>query len=68
VTPMQAVRREVLAELDALERIVGDGAAPAAIDIRVEIDRQTGMPRATEVTPSWRRHITGGAIASRKAS
>jgi hypothetical protein len=65
---MDALRREVALELDALERRIGTGAMPGAIDLRVETDQRTGMPRAVELTPTWRRHILGGSVTSRRAS
>lgn len=69
MTPLEAVRREVSAELDALERRIGSGPLPAAILMRVELDSSTGMPRAVECQEERRRHIRGGEVAgSRRAS
>jgi hypothetical protein len=68
VTPIDAVRREITAELAALERRIGDGPLPAVVVVRVELDHATGMPRAVECQEERRRHIQGGAVASRRSS
>lgn len=65
MTPIDALRREISAELDALERRIGSGPLPVAVEIRVELDRETGMPRAIELHEDRRRHILGGTLGSR---
>jgi len=66
VTPIEAVQREVAAELDALGRRIGTATMPDAITVRVELDRQTGLPRAVECQEERGRRVLGGAVASSK--
>jgi hypothetical protein len=68
VTPIEAARAEVNAELDALARRIGSGPAPDAIVIRVELDRESGMPRAVDCQEERRRRVLGGSVVSRRAS
>lgn len=66
MTPLQAARAEVNAEFDALERRIGSATPPEAIEIRVEFDRQSRMPRSVELHEDRRRSILGGAVAQRQ--
>jgi hypothetical protein len=68
MTPFDAAMKEITLEMEALRARIGNGRMPEKITICVELDRQTGMPRAVDCRPEWRRHILGGAVASRKAS
>lgn len=63
MSPIEAVQREVSAELDALGRRLGTSAMPDAVTIRVEIDRQTGMPRTVDCQEERSRRILGGTVA-----
>lgn len=65
MTPMDAVRREVEIELTALARRIGSGQMPETITVRVETDRETGMPRAVDCHEERRRRILGGSVAAR---
>lgn len=62
MTPFDAAMREITLEMEALRARIGNGRLPESIDIRIELDRQSGMPRAVECRPEWRRHIQGGAV------
>lgn len=65
MTPIDAARREIMAELDALERRIGSGAPPVAIEIRVEFDRESQMPRSVECHEDRARRILGGSVPTR---
>lgn len=66
MTPIDAVKAEVQAELDAMARRLGSSPMPDAVVIRVELDRQTRMPRAVECQEERARRILGGAVATGK--
>ena len=66
MSPIEAVQREVAAELDALGRRLGAATMPDAIVLRIEFDRQTGLPRAVECQEERTRRILGGAVAQSK--
>lgn len=66
MTPIEAVQREVAAELEALSRRLGASSMPDVVTIRVEIDRHTGMPRKVKCQEERDRRILGGALASSK--
>jgi hypothetical protein len=66
MTPIEAAQAEVTAELAALARRLGAATVPDAVTIRVEFDRETGLPRAVECQEERKRRILGGAVASRK--
>jgi hypothetical protein len=63
VTPIQAAQREITAELDALARRLGSSPVPDSLIVRVEFDRQTGMPRCVEVDEQRRRRVLGSRVA-----
>lgn len=70
MTPIDAVKAEVCAELDALARRLGSAGAPDAVTIRVELDRASGMPRVVDCQEERRRRIVSAAVATprRRAS
>jgi hypothetical protein len=65
VTPLDAVKDEVRAELDALARRLGAAPVPDAIVIRVEFDRETHMPRVVDCQEERRRRILGPCTRKR---
>ena len=65
VTPVEALEAELCAEARALARRLGAGQMPDAIVIRVELDRETGMPRTVDCQEQRKRRILGGTIPSR---
>lgn len=65
MTPFDAAMREITVEMDRLAQHVGNGRVPDRITVEVELDQRTGMPRAVELHPVWRRHVQGGAVATR---
>lgn len=64
MTPLDAVKREVEIELDAMARRLGAKAVPDEVVIRVRLDRKTGMPRTVECDERRERRILGGAVAN----
>jgi hypothetical protein len=66
VSPIDAIKREVEIELDALARRIGRDAVPDVIVVRVEMNRSTGMPHAVDCHEERRRRINGGAVPPRK--
>jgi hypothetical protein len=67
VTPIDAAKAEACAELDALQRRLRPGEVPDVIVIRIETDRQSGMPRAVHCHEERSRRIIGGALPARAA-
>lgn len=65
MTPIEAVKREVEIELDALARRLGS-AIPRAVTIRVEFDDRTNTIRAVECIEERRRSILGGTLPTQK--
>ncbi len=66
ITPTEALEAELCAEARALARRLGSGQMPDAIVIRVEMDRETGMPRTVDCQEERKRRVlNGGTIASR---
>jgi hypothetical protein len=63
VTPIEAIRREVDIELDALARRLGP-VTPRAITIRVEFDDRQGKVRSVECVEERRRNVLDGRIAT----
>jgi hypothetical protein len=64
VTPIEAVKREVEIELDALARRVG-ASIPRAVTIRVEFDDRNNKIRSVECTEERRRNVLDGTIPVR---
>ena len=62
MTPIEAVQREVAAELEALSRRLGASSMPDVVTIRIELDRSTGMPRGVDLREERSRRILGGAV------
>lgn len=58
MTPMDALKREVEIELEALIRRLGT-ERPDALTVRIEFDRETGMPRTVECQEERKRRILG---------
>lgn len=58
MTPVEAIKREVEIELDALARRIGEATIPRAVTIRIEFDDRTGAMRAVECQEERRRSIT----------
>lgn len=56
MTPIDAIKREVEIELDALARRLGS-AVPRAVTIRVEFDDRTNKIRAVECVEERRRSV-----------
>jgi hypothetical protein len=65
VSPIDAAMREITIEMDRLAQHIGNGKMPERVTVEIEFDARTGMPKAVELHPSWRRHIQGGAIPMR---
>lgn len=59
MTPIEAAAKEVHVELQALARRLGSGTVPDAITVRVEFDRDSGMPRVVDCQEERRRRILG---------
>lgn len=59
MTPIDAVKREVEIELDALACRLNSGKMPEAVTIRIEFDRETGMPRTVDYQEERRRRVLG---------
>lgn len=59
MTPIEAAEAEVRVELAALARRLGPSTVPDAITVRVEFDRETGMPRIVDCQEERRRRILG---------
>lgn len=59
MTPIEAAEIEVRAELTALARRLGASTVPDAITVRVEFDRETGMPRTVDCQEERRRRLLG---------
>jgi hypothetical protein len=66
MTPIDAVKREVEIELDALARRIGRDAGPDVIVVRIEMNRSTGMPHAVDCHEERRRRIDGGAVSRKR--
>jgi hypothetical protein len=66
VTPIEAATAEMAAELAALGRRLGSGSMPDRIVLVLEMDRETGMPRAVECQEERKRRVLGGAVGARK--
>lgn len=62
MTPTEALEAELVAEARALARRLGAGQMPDAIVIRVELDRETGMPRSVHCEEERKRRVLGGAV------
>lgn len=58
MTPLEAAEAEVRAELAAVARRLGNGRLDALI-VRIEFDRETGMPRVVDCQEERRRRILG---------
>jgi hypothetical protein len=58
MTPVEAIKREVEIELDALARRIGSATIPRTVTIRIEFDDRTGAMRAVECREERRRSIT----------
>jgi hypothetical protein len=65
MSPLDAAKDEVRVELDALARRLGSAPAPDAITIRVEFDRESGMPRVVDCQEERRRRILGPCTRKR---
>lgn len=65
MSPIDAAMKEITIEMDRLAQHIGNGRMPERVTVDVEFDARTGMPKAVELHPSWRRHIQGGAVATR---
>jgi hypothetical protein len=63
VSPIDAVKREVEIELDALARRLGS-SIPRAVTIRVELDDRKNTIRSVECTEERRRNVLDGRIAT----
>lgn len=63
MTPIEAIKREVEIELDALARRLGS-SIPRAVTIRVEFDDRHSKIRAVECTEERRRNVLDGRIAT----
>lgn len=64
MTPLDAARREVEIELEALARRLGN-ERPDALTVRIEFDRETGMPRTVECQEERKRRILGSGSSLR---
>lgn len=65
MTPWDAAMREITIEMEAARNRTGNGPMPEKLMVRIEFDRETGMPRNVEVDESRRRRILGGAVPAR---
>lgn len=63
MAPLDALKREILAELDAMSRRLGPNVVPDRLTITVETDHTTRMPRSVTCIPEWRRRVGSGEIA-----
>lgn len=63
MTPIEAARREVEIELDALARRLGS-SIPRSITIRVEFDDRNQKIRSVDCVEERRRTVFDGRIAS----
>jgi hypothetical protein len=63
MTPIDAIKREVEIELDALARRIGS-SLPRAVTIRVELDDRNSKIRSVECTEERRRTVLDGRIAT----
>lgn len=65
MTPLDVAKREVEIELDALARRIGSTGRLEALTVRIEFDRETGMPRIVDCREERRRRVLGPGGSTR---
>lgn len=64
MTPIDMAMREITIAMDQLSNQIGNGRMPTRVSVEIDFD-PNGQVRAVELHPVWRRHVQGGAVATR---